>query len=212
MNKLNEGLKSLTTVVDSHLDTHYRIGMRVVKTAAAVMICLLIALLSGGLDYMSIAAVSAIVTIRPTHGETLSTGIFRIIGTFFGGAIGILTVIIGLFMPYYSEGVFVIILPVMLLLNLYLCNVLQMQDSCTISCVVTIIVAAHINLDSTVGGALIFTLHRLRDTLIGVVVATILNIVPYHIAALLKKNKEPDKAPDEDNDKASESTPVEEPK
>jgi uncharacterized membrane protein YgaE (UPF0421/DUF939 family) len=101
-----------------------------------------------------------------------------------------------------------------------------MQDSCTISCVVTIIVAAHINLDATLGGALFFTLLRLRDTLVGVVVATVLNIVPYHIITLLKKNKNPDKAsdedkekapdkdsdkaPDNDNNKISESPPVEE--
>jgi len=163
--------------------------MRVVKTAAAVGICLLVALLTGDMDSVSITAVSAIVTIRATQGETVHTGVFRVLGTIIGGVLGILTVMIGLFLPYYNEGLFVIIIPAMLLFNLYLCNVLKMQDSCTISCVVTIIVAAHVNPESTVDGALTYTLFRVRDTLIGVVVATVMNIIPYQIAGLLKKLK-----------------------
>ena len=182
-------MKSFNSVVTAHLNTHYHIGMRVVKTAVAVMICLLIALLTGGWDSVSIAAVSAIVTIRTTSGETMHSGVFRLLGTVIGGVVGILTVIIGLFLPYYSSGLFVIVIPLMLLLDLYLCNVLKMLDSCTISCVVTILVATQINLDATVGGALIYTLFRLRDTLIGVIVATILNIAPRYFMTWLHKVK-----------------------
>jgi len=171
------------------VDMHYRIGMRVVKTAAAAMICLIIALLTGSMDSIPISAVSAIVTIRATQGETVHTGVFRVLGTIIGGVLGILTVVIGLFLPYYGDGLFVVVIPLMLLLNLYLCNVLNMQDSCTISCVVTIMVAAPLNLDATVDSALIYTLFRVRDTLIGVVVATVMNIVPYHIAGWLKKKQ-----------------------
>ena len=187
MIKVTESIKNLTEMVDSRLDTHYRIGMRVVKSAAAVMICLLISLLFKGWDTMAIAAVSAIVTIRPTRVETMSSGMFRVIGTIFGGAVGILTVFIGLFLPYYNEGLFVVVIPLMLLLNMYVCNVLKMQDSCTISCVVTILVAAHVNRDASVGSALIFTLFRVSDTLIGVVVATVMNILPYHVVVWYKK-------------------------
>ena len=184
-------LKKLTLAVDSHLDTQYRIGMRVVKTSAAVMICLLIALFVGGWSSIPITAVSAIVTIQPTRGETVKTGGFRVLGTIIGGVIGTLTVIIGLFLPYYSDWLFVIVIPFMLLFNLYLCNVLKMQDTCTISCVVTILVASHVNLEATIGSALIFTLIRIRDTLIGVVVATIMNIVPHYFTVLLKKRNAP---------------------
>ena len=186
--KVTEQLKNLATMVDSHIDTHYRIGMRVVKSAAAVMICLLISLLAGGWDTMSIAAVSAIVTIRPTRGETVSSGAFRVIGTAFGGALGIIAVVVGLFLPYYNEGLSVVVIPLMLILNMYICNVLKMQDSCTISCVVTLLVAGHVSQGSTVGSALVYTLFRVSDTLIGVVVATVMNILPYHIMTWLHKS------------------------
>jgi len=189
MKKMIKKIKGLPHVVDSHLDTHYRIGMRVIKTGAAVMICLLIALLTGNKESIPITAVSAIVTIRATQGETVSSGIFRVLGTVIGGALGILTVLIRLYLPYYNEGLYVIVIPLVLLLNLYLCNVLKMQDSCTISCVVTILIAAPLTHDETINNAFIYTLIRLRDTLIGVVVATVMNIVPYQIISHWKTKR-----------------------
>jgi len=193
MSRLIEMLKNHAPVVD----THYRIGMRVVKTAVAVFICLIIALFTGVTESMPISAVAAIVTIRATQGETLRTGAFRLLGTFFGGAIGILTVVIGLFLPYYHDGLFVVVIPLMLLFNLYLCNVLNMQDSCVISCVVTLVVAAHVTPDATVRESLVFTLMRLLDTFIGVTVATVMNLLPYFIADKIKKRKNGKEADDQ---------------
>jgi len=160
------------------VDTGYRIGLRVVKTIAAVTICLLIAWLLDSRDSLPIAAIAALVTIQATNSETLHIGIFRILGTIIGGIFGILTVLIGLVLPYYTNGLFIIVIPIMLLLNLYLCNLLKMQDSCSISCVVTIIIAANIVIDATFAESLVYTFIRLRDTLIGVFVATMINMLP----------------------------------
>jgi len=115
--------------------------------------------------------------------------VFRLIGTLFGGLIGILTVIIGLFLPYYYDGLFIIVIPLMLMLNLYICNVLKMQDSCSVSCVVTLLVAANMSYDAAVGESLIYTLFRLRDTFIGVAVATVMNIIPYRVLGSLFRKK-----------------------
>jgi len=190
LKNLSEKLKNATQVVDSHLDTHYRIGMRVVKTGAAVMVCLLIALLTGDMDSIPISAVSAIVTIRPTQGETLHTGTFRVLGTIIGGILGVLTALIGLYVPYYDDGLFIVVIPLMLLLDLYICNVLKMQDSCTISCVVIVLVAAPITPSATISGAMLYTILRVRDTIFGAVIGTALNIVPYRIAGLLKNKQD----------------------
>ena len=160
------------------VDTGYRIGMRVIKTLAAVIVCLFIAWLLGSKDSLPIAAIAAIVTMQATQSETLRTGVFRVLGTIIGGVFGILTVLIGLVLPYYADGLFIVVIPLMLLFNLYLCNLLKMQDSCTISCVVTIIIASHIVADATFDETLVFTFVRLRDTLIGVIVATIINMLP----------------------------------
>jgi len=171
------------------VDVNYRIGMRVVKTAVAVGICLLVALFTGDMESVTITSISAIVTIRATQSETVRSGIFRLLGTIIGGALGLLTVTIGLFLPYYNDGLYVVIIPLMLLLNLYLCNFLNMQDSCSISCVVTVIVAAHIIEDAAAAEALAYTLLRVKDTLVGVVVATIMNLLPFSlIGSIIKKD------------------------
>ena len=181
-------IKDLTSVVDLHLDTHYRIGMRVVKTVASVMICLLISLFTTNKTSISISAVTALVTLCATQGDTVRSGTLRILGTFIGGIFGILTVVIGLYIPYYSDGLYVIVIPMMLLLNLYLCNLLNLQNTCQISCIVTIIVAANVNLHATLGDAFALTLIRLRDTALGVIVATVINILPHYLAVLFRKD------------------------
>jgi len=145
----------------------------------------------GTMESVLIAAVAAIVTVRATQEETVTTGAFRLIGTIIGGALGSITVLISFYLPFYNEGLFVLVIPIMLLLNLYLCNVLNMQDSCVISCVVTIIVAVNVApLGDHIGEALMFALMRVRDTFIGVTIATIMNIVPYRISERIKKRKE----------------------
>ena len=180
--KLSEQLKSLAP----RPNVHYHIGMRVVKTAAAVMVCLLIALLTGSRNSIPITAVSALVAMQATAGDTVKTSVYRVLGTVIGGAFGLLAVIIGIFVPYYIEGLFVIIIPLMLLLDLYLCNVLKMHEACSISCVVTIIVAARVTTDISVSESLVYTIIRLRDTFIGVVIATIINALPNQVAGIFK--------------------------
>ncbi|MCL2365470.1 MAG: aromatic acid exporter family protein [Oscillospiraceae bacterium] len=187
MRKFFDALKKSVPTVDAH----YRIGMRVVKTAAAVGICLLFALLFGGIESILITAVATIVTIRTTQEETITSGVFRILGTIIGATLGILTVLISLFLPFYDQGLFVIVIPIMLLLNLYLCNVFNMQDSCAIACVVTVIVATQIvPMESPMDEAFHFALMRVRDTVVGVTIATIMNIVPYKISDLIKRRKD----------------------
>jgi len=160
------------------VDTGYRIGMRVIKTLVAVTVCLFIAWMLGSKDSLPIAAIAAIVTMQATQSETMRTGIFRVLGTIIGGVFGIFAILIGLVLPHYADGLFIVVIPLMLLINLYLCNLLKMQDSCSISCVVTIIIASHIVYDATFDETIIFTFIRLRDTLIGVVIATIINMLP----------------------------------
>ena len=186
MKRFFKKLGSVGSAVDAHIDTNYRIGMRVVKTVASITFCLIISLVAGGRISINIAAVSAMVTLRATQGETLRSGFFRLLGTAIGGALGILTTLIGSFLPFYESGLFVVIIPIMLLFDLYLCNLFKMQDSCQISCVVLIMVALPIEKDLRMLNVLIETSFRLLETFIGVGTATVMNIVPYHIVNMMK--------------------------
>ena len=186
---MKNNLSNLTKLnnVSSLVDIKYRIGMRVVKTAASVMVCLLISHLMDSHTSIPIIAVSALVTLCATPGESVHIAFARVLGTGIGGIFGALTVVIGLFLPYYNDGLYIVIIPLVLVLNLYVCNVLKIQDSCTISCVVTIIVASQMEAGATINVAIVYTLLRLRDTFIGVAVATIINTMPNQIAWLRKR-------------------------
>ena len=182
MKKLIEELKSQVPEIDAD----YRIGMRVVKTVLAVSLCLFVAWLLGSEDLMSIAAISALVTLRSTHQDTLHVGVTRVLGSAVGGIFGLVTVLIGLFLPHYSSGLFIVVIPAMLVLNLYICNLLKMKDSCTISGVIMIVVATQIDHYLSVADTLLFTLARLRDTFIGVTIASVIDLIPFN-----KKEKTP---------------------
>jgi len=171
------------------VDPNYRIGMRVIKTTAAVAICLFIAWVMGSEDSIPIAAIAAIVTMQATGTETLKIGIFRVLGTIIGGIFGIIAVLIGLVVPEFAQGLFIVVIPVMLLINLYICNLLNMRDSCSISCVVTIIVGSQLLVDASFDESLIFTFVRVRDTLIGVSVATTINLLPKLARRICKREK-----------------------
>ena len=88
---------------DLSVDTHYRIGLRVVKTITAITVCLFIAWLIGSRDSLPIAAIAALVTLQATQSETLRIGVSRILGTIIGGMFGILTVLIGLVLPLFPR-------------------------------------------------------------------------------------------------------------
>ncbi|MCL2426356.1 MAG: aromatic acid exporter family protein [Oscillospiraceae bacterium] len=168
------------------VDPSYRIGMRVVKTVAAVTICLVVAWLIGSRDSLPIAAIAAIVTMQVTRSDTLRIGIFRVLGTLIGGVFGVLAVFIGSMLPFPLAAQFIVIIPIMLLINLYVCNLLRMQDSCSISCVVIIIIASHLTMDATYYELVLLALIRLRDTMIGVVIATLINMLPNFIRWCLR--------------------------
>jgi len=179
------------------VDSGYRIGMRVIKTVAAVTICLIVAWLIGSRDSLPIAAIAAIAAMQTTQSDTLRTGIFRFLGTLIGGLFGILAVYSGSMLPLSVAAQFIVIIPVALLINLYVCNLLRMQESCSISCVVTVIVASQLTVGAPYYELFGYTFIRLRDTLIGVVIATLINMLPNFIRWCLKLETKNDMSVDE---------------
>lgn len=170
-------LKPVIKKLAGKLNLHYRIGMRVVKTIVAVAVCMLISLLSKDTNIISVSAVSAIVTLRTSSRDTLQAGLLRIIGTLIGGLLGLLCVALEGVIPFYSQGLYVLIIPLMMLLDFYICNVLNLTEAAAISSIVVLLVASHVNMAA--GEALSYAGQRVIDTLIGVVVATAVNLLIY---------------------------------
>ena len=156
------------------MDKHYRLGMRAVKTCIATFLCLAIGYLAERETTMIIGTVAAIICLKPTKEETLHADFMRLLSTLVGGVIGFLPSVIGEFFPIYAEGLFILIVPVFILLDIYICNLLRIQEATALSCVVVLLIATHIDL--RIEENLLYAINRILDTFIGATVATLVNI------------------------------------
>lgn len=103
----------------------------------------------------------------------------RLLGTALGGLIGFAAAFSSEYIPYYSQGVFLAVVPLLLifdlyLCNLYLCNVFHLQQASMISCTVVLLVA--LNFGRTQQDAVLYALNRAIDTLIGAGVSLLVDL------------------------------------
>ena len=159
------------------MEPRYKIGMRNIKTAVAVGICLLtvqlIGLISGviGLDKEINgiqAALAATICMKSSLQNTLKTGIDRTIGTIIGSAMGVLFLLLGGLIP---DMLFVLLVTAGVVVIIYMCNVLRLQASIPISVVVYLIIL----IGRREISPLMYGLVRLVETVFGIFVAYVVN-------------------------------------
>ena len=175
------------------MNLRYRPGMRSVKTVVAVFFTLLIGFCMNRTTTIAVASVSAIVCMRQNNQQTLRFGALRLAGTVLGGVIGLMAVLLGENIPRYTQGAFLIVVLLFLIFDLYLCNVLHLQQSSTISCIVVLLVA--INFEGTRQDAIFYALNRVVDTLIGAGIALLVDLLIAPIKA--KRQEQGEDGPDE---------------
>ena len=156
------------------MNLHYRPGMRSIKTVIAVFFTITICFCLKRTSTITVAAISAIVCMRQNNQETLRFSLMRLLGTALGGIIGFIAAFAGEYIPYYSQGIFLIVVPLFLIFALYLCNVFHLQQASTISCTVVLLVA--LNFETTQQGAVFYALNRVADILIGAGVALLVDL------------------------------------
>lgn len=160
-----------------------RIGMRIIKSAIAVFICFLIYLIRGeGLPFYS--TIAAIMCMQPGVSNTLTASRNRIMGTFVGGIFGMLLLVferkymVGVPEIYRLMMISVAIIPV-----IYTSVLMEYKQVSHTSCIVFLsIVVNH----ATDVSPYSFTISRVIDTLIGILVALAMNGI--HLPK--KKNKD----------------------
>ena len=149
------------------------VGMRMIKTAAAVCLCGVFDYFRGSSPFYSMIA--AIISTQPTAKKSVQSGMNRCLGTIIGGALalGLLALLrlIGIdcdTLPYYAICS-VCIIPVMLL-----CVALHKEDAISITCIVFLVVLLKYSTSDI--GPVLFTIERVLDTLAGVLIALLVNI------------------------------------
>lgn len=141
-------------------------GMRNIKTGIGVMICVLIGYIHL-IDNTFFAAAACIVCMQTTVKSSLTVGINRLKGTFVGGLIGFMFVLIRPGDPILScIGV---------ITTIYICNILKINKSITVACMVY----CAIHLGTKNANPIYYSIYRTLDTSIGVVVGVAVNYFIY---------------------------------
>ncbi|MDW7675096.1 MAG: aromatic acid exporter family protein, partial [Bacillota bacterium] len=146
-----------------------RIGLRIWKTGIATAITLLVTSYFSELDPV-IAVVTAIISLQPSIAESIKRGWHRIQATLVGAAIGITLGYIAIELTDLW-----IVLPILaglgVVLAIFLSNKFKIQEA-VISAIA--VVATMVGITSSIvasGG------YRLLSTLLGIIVATIINLI-----------------------------------
>ncbi|WP_424685225.1 FUSC family protein [Enterococcus sp.] len=149
----------------------FRIGMRTMKTALAVMICILLFKITDRREPL-IAALAAVFSLRQDLTTTVSFGRSRILGNSMGG----LFAIFYFFIKQYVHQDFLLelfLLPLLVALIIILSDGIN-NNTGIVSAIATMLL---ITLSVTRSESIYFALQRVIDTFIGTFVAIAINFL-----------------------------------
>ena len=139
-----------------------KIGARNIKTALSVFICLVLYQIFGQ-EYSLIACIAAVICTQNSVENSFVVSKGRILGTIFGGCLAYL------FMVLFGNNPFSITLGIIVLI--YFGNLINQREAISMSCVVFLSILIHMEeIDP-----LMYTIERVVDTFIGIVVSIIIN-------------------------------------
>jgi uncharacterized membrane protein YgaE (UPF0421/DUF939 family) len=141
------------------------IGMRTIKTALVVVISYIVSsIINSSLSFALIYA--AVICVETSVVSSFKIGYNRVLGTVLGGVIGLIMS----FIPVYGA----ITMATGVVITILLCNLLDIKKSTGIAITLVIIIVT----GSSTSPA-IYAMQRTLDTIIGIVIATIINMLIY---------------------------------
>lgn len=143
------------------------IGMRNIKTAIAIFICIIISELLN-LEYPFYAAIATIISMENSVTNSFTAGKNRMMGTFVGAGIGLIFAIIDPKNAFYCA--------VGIVLVIFICNLLKWNKSISIASIVFLAIMLNLHDGDS---PLQYGLNRIFDTLIGVSVAVVVNYLVF---------------------------------
>lgn len=159
---------------DAGTDLGIRLGALAAKSAVSVGISLLIGFLLGRESMCILAPVVALISLSTGTQDTLRTSAARLFGVLLGACFGCAAVVIGRNIPIYEEGMFVVVLPCMLLFVIYLLNAVKLPEAVIAACAVILLVG--IQIGSAEGEGVRYAAGRALDALTGGIVGFLVNV------------------------------------
>jgi uncharacterized membrane protein YgaE (UPF0421/DUF939 family) len=144
-----------------------KIGMRNIKTAIAVIISILISRVFKT-EYPFYAAIASIISMQSSVENSFKTGRNRMLGTIVGAAVGFICALISPENP--------LLIGIGIVCVIYLCNLLNWKESSSIAGIVFCAIMLNLKGNS----AVIYSINRIIDTFVGIIVAIAVNyfVVP----------------------------------
>lgn len=147
-----------------------KLGLRNIKTALAVMLCMIIFDLIHR-DNPFFACIASVFCMRDTVSNSISMGKNRIIGTILGGIIGIVLIFLSTHFQFLYN-LSPLVTGVGISLSIYICTLLNKPESVIVSCIV--ISGIMINYASQIN-SYVYAVNRSVDTIIGIIIAILVN-------------------------------------
>lgn len=148
-----------------------RPGLRIIKTAIAVTLCILL------YQYIErsgliLAAIAALICMQDSVEKSIHEGRNRMIGTTLGGFLGVLFIYFPFFKVNYFLWIFLVFLGIISLI--YCFNLLRIHDSIVIGSVVFLVIVLDAE-GSAYATPVLYAINRILDTFIGIILATLVN-------------------------------------
>ncbi|MEQ2443198.1 aromatic acid exporter family protein [Pseudoflavonifractor intestinihominis] len=156
------------------------VGMRMVKTAVAVVLCYFIFLPFwlrmpvGEYDPLKdvgpfYACIAAVICMQSSVAQSVRQGVSRVIGTCIGGLVGLVILFVD---DLVEQPIFLgLMIGMGIVLTMWICNLIRRPSACSIgSVLVCVVILNH-------GGPerYFYTLFRVMETIVGIVVAVGIN-------------------------------------
>lgn len=139
-----------------------RIGMRNIKTALSVALCVALSQFLNRQDIFY-AAIAAVMAMQSSVSDSFKAGKNRMLGTMVGALIGLIFALI------HPENV--LLCGIGIVLIIYICDLLDWNKSITISCTVFLVIMLNLKGRSPVS----YSMSRIIDTFIGIAIAVLVN-------------------------------------
>lgn len=156
-----------------------KIGLRMIKSAVAVFLCLLIGQLRGG-SVPFYSAIAAILCMQPYVKNSVRVALNRTIGTLIGGFAGMLILLADRqFIPDSMPVLSILLISAAIVPLIYVTVVCKKTTASYITCVVFLSITVSHAAD---GNPYLFALNRILDTLIGIFISLGVNMfrLPRH--------------------------------
>jgi uncharacterized membrane protein YgaE (UPF0421/DUF939 family) len=165
-----------------------RIGMRNIKTTLSVFLCLLLFDIINR-ENSIYACVAAVICMQNTIVDSLEKGVSRVLGTIVGGLVGIFVLFVVSEIFIVNEDMMIFIIPLGIVLLIEICVMIDQKQAVVISCVVYLSIMISKNRD---GGYILYTVNRVLDTSIGIIIALLVNkyvVMPERLRKFLDSSK-----------------------